>query len=163
MGAAECPSLKTERRLLDALNGDLDDRLAPGELLIEVADARNDACVHGDRPVSRVAGVPAVGVAGSCAPVETSVYSPGPEWRTYDPKQSNELLDKIGLTQKGADTPVADVPKRRTLRKRCLADIAGPIPLRYASIVTPQIRRHQTRRGARDCPNVPTLVAQPGP
>src|SRR5690349_14799031 len=45
-----------------------------------------------------------VGVSGSTAPAESNKYSPGPEWRTkwstYDPKQANELLDKVGLTQK---------------------------------------------------------------
>ena len=48
-----------------------------------------------------------VGTPGSCAPVETSIHGPGPEWRTkwctYDPKQSNELLDKIGLDKKDAE------------------------------------------------------------
>jgi peptide/nickel transport system substrate-binding protein len=48
-----------------------------------------------------------VGIAGSAAPAESNKYSPGPEWRTkwatYDVKQANELLDKIGLTQKDAE------------------------------------------------------------
>jgi peptide/nickel transport system substrate-binding protein len=48
-----------------------------------------------------------IGVAGSIIPAESSPYSPGPEWRkkwsVHDPKQANELLDKIGLTKKDAE------------------------------------------------------------
>jgi peptide/nickel transport system substrate-binding protein len=44
------------------------------------------------------------GVPGSFVPRESNKYSPGPEyrtkWATYDLKQSNELLDKVGLTKK---------------------------------------------------------------
>ena len=47
------------------------------------------------------------GVAGSLAPSEQTVYTPGPEyrklWSTYDPKKANEMLDKIGLTKKDAE------------------------------------------------------------
>jgi len=43
---------------------------------------------------------------GSPAPGETLPYFPGKGWRekwsTFDPKQANELLDKIGLTRKDA-------------------------------------------------------------
>jgi peptide/nickel transport system substrate-binding protein len=45
-----------------------------------------------------------VGTAGSVAPAPDTVYSPGPEWNkkwgVLDLKQSNELLDKVGLTKK---------------------------------------------------------------
>lgn len=45
-------------------------------------------------------------VPGSPAPAESLPYFPGPGWRekwsTYDPKQANALLDKIGLTKKDA-------------------------------------------------------------
>jgi peptide/nickel transport system substrate-binding protein len=48
-----------------------------------------------------------VGTPGSVAPAESMPYSPGPEWRkkwsTYDPKQANALLDKLGLTKKDAE------------------------------------------------------------
>ncbi|HYL81107.1 MAG TPA: ABC transporter substrate-binding protein, partial [Candidatus Acidoferrum sp.] len=48
-----------------------------------------------------------VGTPGSVAPAESMPYSPGPEWRkkwsTYDPKQANELLDKLGLTKKDGE------------------------------------------------------------
>lgn len=48
-----------------------------------------------------------IGVAGSVIPSESSPYSPGAEWRkkwsTYNPKQANELLDKIGLTKKDGE------------------------------------------------------------
>ena len=45
-----------------------------------------------------------VGTAGSVAPAPDSVYSPGAEWNkkwgVLDLRQSNELLDKVGLTKK---------------------------------------------------------------
>jgi len=45
-----------------------------------------------------------VGTAGSVAPAESVPYSPGPEWRkrwsSYDSKQANEFLDRLGLTKK---------------------------------------------------------------
>ena len=48
-----------------------------------------------------------VGTPGSVAPAESMPYSPGPEWRkkwsTHNPKQANELLDKLGLTKKDGD------------------------------------------------------------
>ena len=44
------------------------------------------------------------GTAGSIAPPEENKYFPGKEWRTkwatLDVKQANDLLDKVGLTQK---------------------------------------------------------------
>jgi peptide/nickel transport system substrate-binding protein len=48
-----------------------------------------------------------VGTPGSVAPSESVPESPGPEWRkkwsVHDPKQANQLLDKIGLTKKDAE------------------------------------------------------------
>jgi peptide/nickel transport system substrate-binding protein len=48
-----------------------------------------------------------IGTLGSVAPADDSLYSPGPEYRTKwavtDLAQANELLDKIGLTQKDAE------------------------------------------------------------
>ncbi|HEX9016979.1 MAG TPA: ABC transporter substrate-binding protein [Chloroflexota bacterium] len=47
------------------------------------------------------------GTPGSVAPAETSIYSPGPEfrtkWHTLDVKQANSLLDKIGLDKKDGE------------------------------------------------------------
>lgn len=47
------------------------------------------------------------GVPSSVAPEDTAADSPGPEWRTrwstYDPKQANDLLDKIGLVKKDSE------------------------------------------------------------
>lgn len=44
---------------------------------------------------------------GSVAPAESTAYSPGPEyrtlWHTFDPKKSNGMLDKLGLTKKDSD------------------------------------------------------------
>jgi peptide/nickel transport system substrate-binding protein len=48
-----------------------------------------------------------VGTPGSVAPAESLPYSPGPEWRkkwsTHNPKQANELLDKVGLAKKDGE------------------------------------------------------------
>jgi peptide/nickel transport system substrate-binding protein len=48
-----------------------------------------------------------VGIPGSTAPADSNKYNPGPEWRqkwsTYDVKQANDMLDKLGLTQKDSD------------------------------------------------------------
>jgi len=48
-----------------------------------------------------------LGVPGSHAPAENMPENPGPEWRTkwctYNPKQANESLDKIGLTTKDGE------------------------------------------------------------
>ena len=48
-----------------------------------------------------------VGTSGSVVPTEDAPQSPGPEWRTkwatLDVKQANELLDKIGLSQKDSE------------------------------------------------------------
>lgn len=45
-------------------------------------------------------------VPGSPVPAESLPYFPGPGWRekwsTFDPKQANELLDRIGLAKKDA-------------------------------------------------------------
>jgi peptide/nickel transport system substrate-binding protein len=47
------------------------------------------------------------GTPSSVAPDDTNVFSPGPEyrtkWSTYDPKQANEMLDKLGLTKKDSE------------------------------------------------------------
>jgi peptide/nickel transport system substrate-binding protein len=47
-----------------------------------------------------------VAIPGSVAPGEVLPYFPGPGWRekwsTFDPKQANEMLDRIGLTRKDA-------------------------------------------------------------
>lgn len=48
-----------------------------------------------------------VGVPGSTAPAESTLYSPGPEyrkkWAVYDPEQANQILDRIGLDKKDAE------------------------------------------------------------
>ena len=48
-----------------------------------------------------------IGVPGSAVVAETSVFNPGPEyrsmWSTYDPDQANQMLDEIGLTEKDAE------------------------------------------------------------
>jgi|YNPNPStandDraft_1061719.scaffolds.fasta_scaffold10621_4 peptide/nickel transport system substrate-binding protein len=48
-----------------------------------------------------------VGTPGSTAPAESTIYSPGPEyrkkWCVYDPEQANQILDRIGLDKKDAE------------------------------------------------------------
>lgn len=47
------------------------------------------------------------GTPGSPAPAESTIFSPGPEfrtlWSTYEPEQANDMLDSIGLDQKDGD------------------------------------------------------------
>jgi peptide/nickel transport system substrate-binding protein len=48
-----------------------------------------------------------LGVPGSIAPAERTVYSPGPEyrtrWATHDPPRANAMLDHLGLDKKDAE------------------------------------------------------------
>lgn len=48
-----------------------------------------------------------IGTPGSAVVAESSVFSPGPEyrtlWSTYDPDTANQMLDEIGLTEKDAE------------------------------------------------------------
>jgi peptide/nickel transport system substrate-binding protein len=48
-----------------------------------------------------------IGVPGSAVVAETSVFNPGPEyrslWSTHDPDQANQMLDAIGLTEKDSE------------------------------------------------------------
>lgn len=48
-----------------------------------------------------------VGTSGSNAPAESTLYSPGPEyrklWCEFDPDQANQILDQIGLSKKDGD------------------------------------------------------------
>lgn len=48
-----------------------------------------------------------IGVPGSAVVAESSVFNPGPEyrtlWSTYDPDTANQMLDEIGLTEKDSE------------------------------------------------------------
>ncbi len=48
------------------------------------------------------------GTPSSVVPADHNKYNPGPEyrtlWATYDPKKANEMLDKIGLDKKDAES-----------------------------------------------------------
>ncbi len=48
-----------------------------------------------------------IGVPGSAVVAESSVFNPGPEyrtlWATHDPDQANALLDEIGLTERDSE------------------------------------------------------------
>ncbi len=48
-----------------------------------------------------------IGTPGSTVPAESMPQNPGPEWRKkwsiHDPKQANEILDKIGLSKKDGE------------------------------------------------------------
>ncbi|MCC6167468.1 MAG: ABC transporter substrate-binding protein [Caldilineaceae bacterium] len=48
-----------------------------------------------------------IGVPGSAVVAESSVFNPGPEyrtlWSTYDPEKANQMLDEIGLTEKDSE------------------------------------------------------------
>jgi peptide/nickel transport system substrate-binding protein len=66
------------------------------------------ALSHGiDREQLNETFVLGLGQTGSAAPAEGTLYFPGPEFRTlhteYDVKKANEMLDKLGLTQKDSE------------------------------------------------------------
>ncbi len=66
------------------------------------------ALSHGiDRQQINETFVLGLGQAGSAAPGDRTLYSPGPEFRTlhtaYDVKKANDLLDGLGLTKKDSE------------------------------------------------------------
>jgi peptide/nickel transport system substrate-binding protein len=71
-------------------------------------------------------------VAGSIAPSESTPYSPGPEWRkkwsTLDVKQSNALLDKLGLTKKDGEGYRQRLDGKGRLRIELLTSAGAFIP-----------------------------------
>ncbi len=74
-----------------------------------------------------------VGTPGSAVVSEANPYNPGPQyrtrWSTYDPKQANALLDKIGLDKKDAEGYRLRTDGKGRLRLE-LADIgAAFVPL----------------------------------
>ncbi len=75
--------------------------------LIRTKDFRHALALGIDRDQLNEAFWLGVGTAGSVAPQPDTLYAPGPEWNkrwgTYDLKQANELLDKVGLTKKDGD------------------------------------------------------------
>jgi len=75
--------------------------------LIRNKDFRHALALGIDRDQLNEAFWLGVGTAGSVAPSPDTLFSPGPEWNkkwaTYDLKQANDLLDKIGLSKKDAE------------------------------------------------------------
>lgn len=75
--------------------------------LIKNKDFRHALSMGIDRDQLNEAFWLGLGVPGSTAPSPETIYSPGPEWNkkwcTYDPKQANEILDKLGLDKKDSE------------------------------------------------------------
>jgi peptide/nickel transport system substrate-binding protein len=73
-----------------------------------------------------------IGVVGSVAPADSTPYNPGPEWRkkwsTLDVKQSNALLDKIGLTKKDGEGYRLRADGKGRLRIELLTSAGAFIP-----------------------------------
>jgi peptide/nickel transport system substrate-binding protein len=73
-----------------------------------------------------------LGVPGSHAPAENMPENPGPEWRTkwctHNPKQANEFLDKIGLTQKDGEGYRLRTDGKGRLRIEILTPAGSIIP-----------------------------------
>ena len=71
------------------------------------ADFRRALSLGIDRAQINEAFYLGLGVPGSVAPAERTVYNPGAEyrtlWATYDPPRANALLDKLGLEKKDAE------------------------------------------------------------
>jgi peptide/nickel transport system substrate-binding protein len=93
----------------------------------------------------------ALGLAqvGSAAPDENTPYSPGPEFRTlhatYDVAKANEMLDKLGLTQKDAEGY-----RLRTDRpERIRLEITTYLGFLQFTQIAEMIREHWRRIGIR--------------
>jgi len=73
-----------------------------------------------------------IGTPGSIAPAESTPYNPGPEWRkkwsTLDVKQSNALLDKIGLSKKDGEGYRLRADGKGRLRIELMASAGAFIP-----------------------------------
>ena len=74
---------------------------------IGTADFRRALSLGMDREQIQEAFFLGLGVPGSVAPAERTLYSPGPEyrtlWATYDLQRANTMLDKLGLDNKDAE------------------------------------------------------------
>jgi len=74
---------------------------------IGTADFRRALSLGMDREQLKEAFFLGLGVPGSVAPAERTLYSPGPEyrtlWATYDLPRANTMLDKLGLDKKDAE------------------------------------------------------------
>ena len=75
--------------------------------LIKNKDFRHALSMGIDRDQLNEAFWLGVGTPGSTAPAESTIYSPGPEyrkkWCVLDLKQANDILDKLGLDKKDGD------------------------------------------------------------
>jgi peptide/nickel transport system substrate-binding protein len=73
-----------------------------------------------------------IGVTGSIAPAETTPFNPGPEWRkkwsTLDVKQSNALLDKVGLNKKDGEGYRLRIDGKGRLRIELLTSAGAFVP-----------------------------------
>ena len=87
-----------------------------------------------------------LGVPGSHAPAESMPENPGPEWRTkwctYNPKQANEFLDKIGLTTKDGEGYRLRTDGKGRLRLEILTPAGSIVP--YTQIA--EVIREQWRK-----------------
>ncbi len=86
-----------------------------------------------------------VGTPGSPAPGDSMPESPGPEWRkkwsTYEPAQSNKMLDGIGLTKKDSDGYRLRTDNGERLRLQIIA-IAAFLPYpKLSEMVADQWRK----------------------
>jgi len=87
-----------------------------------------------------------LGVPGSHAPAESMPENPGPEWRTkwctYNPKQANEFLDKIGLATKDGEGYRLRTDGKGRLRLEILTPAGSIVP--YTQIA--EVIREQWRK-----------------
>jgi len=74
---------------------------------IGTTDFRRALSLAMDREQIQEAFFLGLGVPGSVAPAERTLYSPGPEyrtlWATYDPQRASAMLDQLGLDKKDAE------------------------------------------------------------
>jgi peptide/nickel transport system substrate-binding protein len=73
-----------------------------------------------------------IGTPGTMAPIETNIFSPGPDyrnlWATYEPDKANSMLDALGLTAKDGEGFRLRTDNGERLRMDIQAGIGGLMP-----------------------------------
>jgi peptide/nickel transport system substrate-binding protein len=118
-----------------------------GELLRNV-DFRRALSLGIDRDQINEAMFLGTGVVGSIAPPDDNKYSPGKEWRTkwstLDVAQANQLLDKVGLTQKDTEGYRSRSDGKGRVR---LVFLVVPGRITDFAAVSEMLKRHWARIG----------------
>ncbi|MBA2469171.1 MAG: ABC transporter substrate-binding protein [Chloroflexia bacterium] len=73
-----------------------------------------------------------LGTPGTMAPIETNVFSPGPEyrtmWATYEPDRANQMLDALGMVERDGEGFRLRTDNGERLRLEIQTGVAGLMP-----------------------------------